>query len=287
MTYNPSRSAVIKVYAKRAARWRSNSWPYITGDAFADIADVVIDPPRFRGPKPTLKELRRARVIFVKSSDLPCFLEDFKRTLEAQVVIAGNSDAEFHESFSIPKNVRKMFLQNSFISDNDRIITLPIGIENFRWGVNGNPRYINYDPQLVSKPKVLFGPFGNTHPLRENVKAEFNMDSEFWKFIDGYIAPSEFDSLSQQFNWIACIRGNGIDTHRLWETLYRGRFPIIADDEWARSLDYLNLPIKRIRSWNISNLINVMGESCEKFNPSSLPELWMPYWKNRILEALS
>jgi hypothetical protein len=277
----------MKVYAKRAARWRSNSWPYITGDAFADIADVVLNPPRFRGPKPTLKEIRRARIIFVKSSDLLQFLEDFKTTLEARVVIASNSDAEFHESFSIPKSVRKIFLQNSFISDNDRITTLPIGIENFRWGVNGDPRNINYNSQLVSESKILFGPFGNTHPVREQVKSEFNTESEFWKFIDGYIPPSEFNSLSHQFNWIACVRGNGIDTHRLWETFYRGRFPIIADDEWSRSLDYLNLPIRKISRWNKSNLINVMGESSEKFNPSSIPQLWMPYWIKRISETLS
>jgi hypothetical protein len=51
--------------------------------------------------------------------------------------------------------------------------------------------------------------------------------------------------------FVACPRGNGIDTHRLWETLYMGSIPIVKKD-LAHS-DWLDLPVLWIDDWNQLN----------------------------------
>lgn len=50
-------------------------------------------------------------------------------------------------------------------------------------------------------------------------------------------------------NFVACPEGNGIDTHRLWETLYMGSVPIIRRNE---SLEPLldKLPVLIVDKWS-------------------------------------
>jgi hypothetical protein len=285
--YRPTRIYVAKIYAKRALRWRRNSSPYISGDSFADISDCVFNPPKYRGVAPSLEELRSAKVIFVRSSELHRFLEEHGPRLNAKVIISGNSDQEFLQDFELPPSVKLLLIQNSFISDGSRIQTLPIGIENFRWGVNGNPRFLNFHSLNDAKNKILFGPFGMTHPARTHVISEVSSNTGPWNLLQGYIQPHKFDELAAQFRYIAAVRGNGIDTHRLWEALYRGRYPIIQKDSWSSSLRALGLPIIEVSEWNEAELLQVVDLPRAQFNPNTFLSLWMSYWVEKIRKVVS
>lgn len=48
--------------------------------------------------------------------------------------------------------------------------------------------------------------------------------------------------------FVLCPRGNGIDTHRLWETLYMGSIPIVRADIAHR--DWTDLPILIVNDWS-------------------------------------
>ena len=135
-------------------------------------------------------------------------------------------------------------------------------------------------------PKTLFGPFGDTHPVRAKVREEFLTASESWDFFEGYITPTDFNRLSAQYQYVACVRGNGIDTHRFWETLYRGRIPIVMEDDWSKSLNHLNLPFESISSWEKSELSRVILKSYVQVQPKQISSLWMPYWLNFIKDKL-
>ena len=41
--------------------------------------------------------------------------------------------------------------------------------------------------------------------------------------------------------FIACPEGNGIDTHRFWETLYMGRYPVVLHNRVTDA--FIDLPI--------------------------------------------
>jgi hypothetical protein len=88
-------------------------------------------------------------------------------------------------------------------------------------------------------------------------------------------------------DFVACPRGNGIDTHRLWETIYLGSIPIVLKqhmpvkgldmhlpilvvDDWSRILDaaFLRRCICRIRS--------------KRYDYSSVS---LKYWVDAILSS--
>lgn len=282
----PSRLAVAYIYAKRAVRWRRNSYPYISGDAFADLADYVYEPPRWRNFNKV--PLESAKIIFVRSESLQDLLLEHGPRIQASVIVSGNSDHEFHSPLlHVPDSVKAIFLQNSFISDGVRIFSIPLGIENFRWGVNGNPRFMkDRGPFIASEPRVLFGPLGKTHHTREIVTNNFEGTSKHWDFFRGRIKPQYFDKLVKKYTHVAAIRGNGVDTHRLWESLYRGVTPIVENSSWWDSLSEIFPEVEVIHAWNHENVVEVLARSNPSTSFRSNPALWMPFWENKIYKFL-
>ena len=137
----------------------------------------------------------------------------------------------------------------------------------------------------MAEEKILFGPFGNTHPDRQSVALflEASRNPEF-EYLNEYLEPSSFDNLVSKFKYVAAVRGNGIDTHRLWETLYRNRIPIVQESTWAESLRILGLPISEISTWDQSELFRAMEQSSRMFpfDARKIETLWLPYWEKLI-----
>ena len=50
-------------------------------------------------------------------------------------------------------------------------------------------------------------------------------------------------------SFVVCPEGNGVDTHRLWETLYMGGIPIVKKSDYMSSL-LSDLPVIQINHWN-------------------------------------
>lgn len=48
--------------------------------------------------------------------------------------------------------------------------------------------------------------------------------------------------------FVICPRGNGVDTHRLWETIYLGAIPIVKRD--IAHSDWMDLPVVWIDDWS-------------------------------------
>jgi hypothetical protein len=283
--YRPSRIYVIGVYIKRLVRWRRLSWPFLTVDAFAKLADVYVYPPKYFGRKPSFKRISKAEVIFCPSDRLENFLLTYKGEITPKVIISGNSDFEFHSIPNhVPASVKMLLLQNSFISDNKKIFTMPIGVENFRFGVNGNPKLFRYSPiPQEARGRLLLGPFSNTHPIREKLKKELTHYPDNWLYLHERIKPHRYrDLIKSHFEYVASVRGNGVDTHRLWETLYRGRKVIVQWDNWIASLPFLHPYIKRISTWSETEISDSMKTQINDFKPADIPELWMPYWKDFV-----
>ena len=284
----PSRAYVLGVYIKRLLRWQRTSYPYLSGDAFAKLADFRLNPVTLRVSERNLVGISDAEIIFCKGEELEPMFRTHPR-INAKVIICGNSDYEFHSvPRGVPASVRALFLQNSFISDNQLIFTLPIGIENLRWGVNGHPKLLKKISPRSPNESILFGPFGETHPLRKDVINEFTKDSGPWKVLPSKrMSAKSYSNIAKKFRYVAAVRGNGIDTHRLWESLYRGIWPIVQNDSWSKSFDGLCLPILKVEKWNTTSLIQDF-EFFPKtfFNPADYDALWMPFWESKIRSFL-
>jgi hypothetical protein len=253
------------------------------------MSDVSVYPPRFRGQQPDLKAIRAAKVIFCPSDKLQFFFDEFQNEIAARVILCGNSDFDFKElPANIPASVKQLFLQNSFISEHPLVSTLPIGIENFRWGVNGNPKNLGVGGDWFQrKNEVLIGPFGLTHPIRIKIKDNLLDPMEGVRLVQNRLTPSEYAKLANDARYIAAVRGNGVDTHRHWETLYRGSIPLILRDAWSAGIESLKFPFIEVESWNAQEMkrITKIGDDLG-FDPSRIPALWWPFWRDLIASHL-
>ena len=263
---------------------RKISEPFLSGDLFANKADIKISKA-YLGEKQLLESIHSARVIFCGGDYAQNFLENFGEHLSNKVLIVGNSDKDWHDfPIHLAPKIRAVFLQNSFIAS-DRIFTLPIGIENIAHYRNGRPR--NFDRKFLLEPKhdqVLIGPFSPTHLVRRDMMSELR-DSSRIKFATAEkLKPYEFAEFSSRFGYIACPRGNGEDTHRIWESLYRGCSPVVLQNPWTREISRLGLPILSVEAW--SNRCLEAIKPFQEFDPSKLEELWWPFWRNKINSLL-
>lgn len=84
-------------------------------------------------------------------------------------------------------------------------------------------------------------------------------------------------------NLVLCPEGNGIDTHRLWETLYMGGVPIVIRSPYMSSL-IQDLPVIQLSKW--SDLLDeesIAKEWEEISNQNwNLEKLNLSYWVNLI-----
>ena len=91
----------------------------------------------------------------------------------------------------------------------------------------------------------------------------------------------------RQYEYVAAVRGNGVDTHRIWEALYRGSIPVVHRDAWSESLLNLGLPFELIEEWTPESLVRILEQGPRKrFMSADVESLWMPYWQNLIKSTI-
>ena len=258
------------------------STPFISRAFFRSLCDISLDPWPQKS-RTWLQDLRQARVVFCKSSDLLFVLEELKKELSGKTLVAADADVDFF-NHDLPLNsLKRLFLQNSFISDGKRIKTLPIGVENLSIAINGLPW--NLKPTKKERAGgVLIGPMSITHPVRKQLLLNIDeFHEEGFKVIRKTITPTKYAKLSSRFIAVACPRGNGEDTHRLWESLYRESYPIVLRNLWSEGLESLKLPLLFVEDWSIKELTRVRKSlPNESFNAKSIPALWSDYWQKQI-----
>lgn len=278
----------LSLYSRRALNWRLNSSPFLTGDLFSDNADFSFFTPRFRQRKLSHRDISTSRVIFCPSHKLEEMLELYGCYISASVLILGNSDRDFHNlDLKLPPSIKHIFAQN-LLNPSLRATVLPIGIENRRLATNGQLRNFSSSFTLTEKyKKILIGPFSRTHSERKVFFTEEIALSEDIVYLSGRFSPKMYAQLSSKFQFIAAPRGNGIDTHRFWESLYRGSLPIVLDNLWSQQIHALKIPHLNVNSWTSLELEALLQQSYSKtIEPKMIPSLWWPFWKSRIKSHL-
>jgi len=227
-------------------------------------------------------------------------LEDFKNISKLDhpvTLITGNSDyAITDELVSLaPKNIVSWYAQNA-LSNAEILHPIPLGLENKLPSVRDG-HGIGYFDRASKKEELLNSINNNPTKL---IYANFNIDTNYdyrsavkkkcidSSFIDWQeptLALSEFFNKITDYKMVVCPAGNGVDTHRLWETLYCGRIPItIIVGEYKIYELYKKLPIILLNNTqDISNYNLIMQKYAEcqskNFNQKLLN---MNYWITKI-----
>ena len=283
----PSRAKAVYLYTK-SWMWKnagrlSSTWPHISGDSFQKLADFSISTEKDL-KKCDEKNLARSRIVFIRSDLFEEFILKFDSSLNAgHVLISGNSDIDFEKlPESLVAKDFKWFAQNSFILNDSRVNTIPIGIENISLGNHGRLQHLKECNEFI-RDKILFGPMGDTHGSRRELLSSALKLQEIFYLPTKRLPPRQYVELSADFKYVFCPRGNGVDTHRFWESLYRGQTPIILESPWAKTLQGLGLPFICVPTLeSLPALAAELDYRKSDFNPKDIEALWMPYWEKRI-----
>lgn len=267
-------------------RGATNS-PYLSGDTFASIVDYQ---PYGRSGTDIVdrRKLARARSLFIPSDRLTQFLDEYRDSISASVLVTGNSDTNWTRLPELPKSLRLWLAQNSSLR-HPLSRTLPIGIENLRLGGRGLKRYFRSRSSNPVREVVFVPPMSNTNPIRPVSVREALRRPDLFRVSTEYLDSASYFRLARRFRFVLCLEGNGADTHRVWETLYFGNFPVLLSTPWSRTLEYLGLPILLVESLRdvTHELLQDFASQHHSFDPATAEPLWISYWEAMINAHLS
>ena len=233
------------------------------------------------------EEVKNVKSVFVYTQMLDLFFAKIYPFIRNEfVLVSHNSDDTVTEKYkSILDNgkIIRWFSTNIGFT-HEKLIALPIGIANSQWE-HGNlflldkiVRENNNKNNLVYKNfNIGTSPSNRNYVDRATSLNKMSMSSK--------VAQEEYlrNIATSKFN--ICPLGNGIDCHRVWETLYLGTIPIVTDCINNRMFEDLPILFVKNNDWSI-----ITKSYLEDKYSYFIDRIWnyekldLQYWKNRINE---
>lgn len=216
------------------------------------------------------------------------------------VTVFSHSDHPLTDS--LLQKYEKPFIKHIFSTNADcfdsRVEGIPHGLtedcnDTDTHPITGN-KQILYDV-LNSKKEVKHACYMNFR-----VKTNYSVRAQTWNSLVG--KPFVHKKLTQDENinlvdrkqflqdiydsaFTVCPRGNGIDTVRVWESLYCRTIPIVKREPAMRY--FQDLPILWIDDWNEIESVSWLNKQYERIMDSTwnLDKLKIGYWEQRFLNA--
>ena len=289
--FNPlpfSHSRYLGVKIRQFRNRNKSSFPFISGDTIASLTDYIAYG-KLKNEKIDLEKIAKAKSVFVPGDMLTRFLVESEGCLGADTLVTGNGDQNFENVFQVPKSIKLWLCQNNGMPPRDGLLTLPIGLENLRLGRINLKHYLQQREFNAVNNKVLIPPMSPSNLIRHKVVFESMLRPNIFDVEKKMLPLNEYFSKAKRYHFIFCCEGNGFDTHRLWETLYQGSFPVMLESNWSLSLKYLKLPILYVKTLEEINIekLTIFSNEHANYNPVKLDSLWIPYWKSIISSGLS
>ena len=279
--FSKERRSALRIRYWRLILKHRTSYPYLSGDAFASLCDYAAYGKD--GSKPlNLRRLRRAKKLFVPGHRLNDLLDSHFQDICASVLICGNSDQNFVRDPILPKSVRFWLCQNYAVEGGLGSV-LPIGLENLRLGKSGFKRLQKPFFGEKIEDRVLVPPMQITNPIRSITISKCLELPHVFDVHDGYLATAKYFDLIGRYKFVLVLEGNGFDTHRLWEVLYKGNSAILLDSPWSRLLKENQFPVHIIKDVYQIDLEELRNFAEEKEAASAqVAKLSMVYWESLI-----
>jgi hypothetical protein len=274
--------AVAQIYGELTfpGKRKPNDY-YISGDSFRAFCDFSYD--EIASLDPSL--VKNGDVVFVKTDYLKRFFEQIHPKITCKYIIISHNSADSipgdHKSFLDDDKIIAWFGQNVDGYQHKKLHSIPLGIANRCWA-HGNVDLIKkISDENREKIHFLYLNLNRrTFPSERSYVCSYFKGNNLCfnpqrKPYEGYL----IDVASSTF--IISPRGRGLDTHRLWESLYMGSIPIVK----TSSLDplYEDLPVLIINNWNEVTEEFLLEKYKEISNKKcSLDKLDINYWYKLI-----
>jgi hypothetical protein len=235
-------------------------------------------------------DINTGLILFVYTEYIPIFIEKILplRT-KSFVLVSHNSDDGITNRF-IPflENplLLHMFSQNTEII-HPKLTAIPIGIANTMWRhgtiSHFNDLLNNVTPFNQKKSKIYVNINVNTNFSHRSQLLHIIQNNSLTQFVYPYKDhPSYLRELSE-YKWVCSPRGNGVDCHRLWESLYANCIPLVDDTVNTSDFKKMGLPIIIVTDWSKINL-EWLEEETEKIKKNDFHSelLFLEYWNRKF-----
>ena len=251
---------------------------YLSGDNFKSYCDYIYDETD-KSLKP--KKVKPNSCIFVKTDYINTFFKQIHHKIPYKyVLITHNSDYATSINKTHRHNDDKLivwFGQNADIPSWKKVHPLPIGLANNMWP-HGNKKIMDdirsqsFEKKHLAYLNIKAFTYGKE---RNTVTSFFKNKTYCYKSSNKKYKEYLIDIAESKFT--ISPRGNGLDTHRLWEALYLGSIPVVK----TSVLDslYKDLPVLIINDWN-EVTEEYLNENYElmKRKTYNLDKLNISYW---------
>ena len=220
---------------------------------------------------------------------------------EALRFIKNNPDKQFklitHNSdkcvskCEVPDNLIRWYAQNlDFV--HPKVEPIPIGLENQHW-----------HPAKRTVLDYMMEQRAKQHRINNKALCHFNPDTfpqeryplfsmcmngvvagDCYFCVNGLDFPIYVENLLN-YRFALCPRGNGLDTHRMWEAILLGCVPVVKRHDSCYNYG-IELPVVFIDSWYeiTEDFLRTKTESIRDITFDT-PILLKSYWRKRILNA--
>jgi hypothetical protein len=288
----------------------------ISGEKYQDLADTFLGLPNDFKVNPFFysynknkqydlskigingQNYENSSVIFCFSHRINILSQKIKYFKNRFVLITHNSDYDIKSNSHVDEILNsdkliKWYAQNLCI-EHEKIHFLPIGIANMQWK-HGRDFY-NYmvndenreNDQKSEKTKSVYMCFtiGTNESKRRTCYNKLFKKIPFLQPIDSVKNIERMKA----YKYCICPDGNGIDTHRFWESIYLKIVPIVLRNPLNTILEkYTDIPMIILDSWDnfdIYNIDSIYKINYEKYNFAS-KFLDMNFYKELINERES
>jgi hypothetical protein len=290
----------LPVFLSKPLLELSDKSDFIHGDRFLKMADIVIrkksrtdyyevkgwDQRNLIFFEDIVNDWQNPKSLFCNTEDLDAFLDILPKISNPFVLLSHNSDRNITETYlplcDHPKLIR-WFTQNLCIS-HPKVSFLPIGFANPVWA-HGDYKIIQQLNEMkLAKANGVYANFlveTNKEKRLECLKVCNVLGIQ----ISERCPPRQFFcSLATSF-FSLCPEGNGIDTHRFWESLYFKTLPIVIRNPLTERLAK-DFPCILLDSW-----LDLSGNKIEYdgslFNETLEKKLSFEYYASQIRDAIN
>lgn len=279
---------------------------FIQGNKFADMADFTYSPTEkfmddyYNLPNTLdLTKLKDVNIVFTTPFYAKSLCEVIVRLPQKFIIITHNGDNEINDNgvgymdgrgnyiktdwFLIPNNVIRWYATN-VNTLNPVVEAIPSGLENNRWHVEQRKKERMLEK--LQEPRIIRNLVYMDHSTTWNIGErrwlyEYLSDNPWVTAINKGANFERFLENVYAHKFVICPRGNGIATHREWETLYLGAIPI-----QKRNLNnrfFIGFPICFVNDWTEVTEEFLNKEYIRIQNLDWNKEmLTFEYWKNKI-----
>lgn len=224
----------------------NDSLPYITGMGYRKLCDFYVDEFEVSDFSNTFDGMN----VFVKTDALDFFFESIAGKIKNEYnIYSHNSDINITERYLkyIENNsfLNQWFAQNVNVS-HKKLIPIPLGIANARWPQGNVQTYKKIQDENNQKERLFyFNVNASTNVVdRMNCIQNISVSNE---------KPVDFETYLREISrsyFVISPLGNGIDTHRNWESIYLNSVAITVRTKMSEYFLKNKLPFHLLNNWS-------------------------------------